>query len=404
MKTTILLPFFLIFFAVITIQAQTSKTSASVYTQKFNDTEAYYFTTENYGIKTDGSTDVSEALQKAINQVKSEKNFGILFIPEGKYKISKTLYIPPAVRLIGYGKNRPEIILGVNSPGFSAKDTAENKTEKYMIWFTGNMVTDETQVRDANPGTFYSAITNIDFRIEKGNPNAVALRTHYAQHGFVSHSVINIGNGKAGISQLGNEMENVQFLGGDYGIITGPTSPSWPMMMVDTYFEGQRKAAIQCHNSGLAIVNMQVKDVPVGIEIEDNATDRLYLENCRFENISKAGIIINDKESTLMQLNVLKTVCSNVPVFVKFRQSKKQISGEGKIYRVEEFTHGLVMENMTDNSAFKTISRMETLQQLPAENGFDIPVLPAMEKWVNIKDLGAKAMAKPTTQKYSMKP
>ena len=48
--------------------------------------------------------DVSDALQAAINQVKKEKNFGILFIPEGKYKISKTIYVPGSIRLIGYGK------------------------------------------------------------------------------------------------------------------------------------------------------------------------------------------------------------------------------------------------------------------------------------------------------------
>ena len=31
--------------------------------------------------------DVSDALQAAINQVKKEKNFGILFIPEGSIKL-----------------------------------------------------------------------------------------------------------------------------------------------------------------------------------------------------------------------------------------------------------------------------------------------------------------------------
>jgi len=215
---------FVFLFAGIATQILAAVTNnKSVYTQKFNDPEAYYFTPENYNIKTDGKTDVSDELQTAINQVKTEKNFGILFIPEGKYKISKTIYIPPAVRLIGFGKNRPEIILDANSPGFSVKELDENSSEKYMIWFTGGIVTDESQVRDANPGTFYSAISNIDFRIEDGNPAAVALRTHYAQHGFVNHSVLNIGNGKAGISELGNELENVQFIGGDYGIITGPT-------------------------------------------------------------------------------------------------------------------------------------------------------------------------------------
>jgi len=167
MKPTILTTFFLIIFAGISIQAEVTN-SASVYTLKPEDSEAFYFTPENYGVKTDGKTDVSEALQKAINQVKTEKNFGILFIPEGKYKISKTIYIPPAVRLIGYGTTRPEIILGKNSPGFQIETTVDKNLEKYMIWFTGNMVTDELQVRDANPGTFYSAISNIDFRIEDG--------------------------------------------------------------------------------------------------------------------------------------------------------------------------------------------------------------------------------------------
>ena len=49
-------------------------------------TEATFFTSENFNIKADGRMDVSDALQTAINQVKTEKSFGILFIPEGKYQ------------------------------------------------------------------------------------------------------------------------------------------------------------------------------------------------------------------------------------------------------------------------------------------------------------------------------
>jgi hypothetical protein len=89
----------------------------SVYTQQPVDPEAFYFTSENFHIKADGKTDVSDELQKAINQLKTEKAFGILFIPEGKYLISKTIHVPAAIRLIGYGKTRPEIILGRNTPG-----------------------------------------------------------------------------------------------------------------------------------------------------------------------------------------------------------------------------------------------------------------------------------------------
>ena len=79
----------------------------SAYTQRPDDPEAFYFTPENYGFKADGKSDVTDALQEAINQVKREKNFGILFLPEGNYRISKTIQIPSSIRLIGYGKKRP---------------------------------------------------------------------------------------------------------------------------------------------------------------------------------------------------------------------------------------------------------------------------------------------------------
>ncbi len=361
-------------------------TTESVYTQKPIDSEAYYFTPENYGIKADGVMDVSDALQKAINQVKEEKNYGILFIPEGTYLISKTIYVPKAVRLIGYGKIRPEIILGSNSPGYQAGNSTD---EKYMIWFTSNMVTSENEPQDASPGTFYSAISNINFRIDEGNPNAVALRTHYAQHGFVSHTIINIGSGKAGISDVGNEMENVRFLGGDYGIITDATSPSWPMMMVDAYFEGQRKAAIQTNSAGLTIVNIHIKNVPIGLEMREGSTDRLFFENCLFENVSDAGILINGTENSTNQINMLNIDARNVPVFARFRNSNEEIKGEGITYTVREFVHGLVMDDLNADSKFETITDIVSSNRVPTNLERTIPPLPSMENWVNIKDLGA---------------
>lgn len=185
----------------------------SIYPLKPNDSEAFYFTPENYPIKADGKMDVSDALQAAINQVKKEKNFGILFIPEGKYKISKTIYIPTAIRLIGYGKNRPEFILAKNSPGFQEEVADDKGKAKYMFWFTGAVVKEGEKPRDAGASTFYSAMSNINLRIEDGNPHAVALRTHFAQHSFISYVAVYIGKGKAGLFDVGNELENVAFYG-----------------------------------------------------------------------------------------------------------------------------------------------------------------------------------------------
>lgn len=364
--------------------------SESVYQLKPEDPEAFYFTPENYGIRADGKMDVSEALQSAINQVKTEKNFGVLFIPEGEYRISRTIYIPAAIRLIGYGKNRPEFILRENTAGYQEEVSTDKGRANYMFWFTGRMVSEGEEPRDAGAGTFYSAITNINFTIEDGNPHAVALRTHFAQHSFVSHAIINIGNGKAGLFDVGNEMENVQFLGGDYGIYTTRTSPGWPMMIVDTYFEGQRKAAIRTNEGGLAIVKMHVKDVPVAVEMVENSVDRLFMENCVFENVNQAGVVVSEEENTMLHLNLLDIYCRDVPVLVKYLESGKMFEVEDKIYRVKDFTYGLVMDDMVSDSEFKTIQVIEPLPSIPGGLTRAIPALPPMETWVNIRDLGAK--------------
>ena len=355
----------------------------SVYTQKPVDPEAFYFTPENFNIKADGKTDVSNELQAAINRLKTEKAFGILFIPEGKYLISKTILVPSSIRLIGYGKTRPEIILGKNTPGYQTE-------QNYMIWFTGGLAQEGRQPQDAGAGTFYSALSNINMRIEKGNPQAIAIRSHFAQHSFLSHCNIYIGDGKAGIYDLGNEMEDMRFYGGDYGITTGRTSPGWPMMSVDTYFEGQRKAAILSREVGLAIVNMYVKNVPVAFEMQENTVDRLLIENSYFENISKAGIIVSTDGNSFSQLNLINLQCKNVPTLVFHLQSGKKDEVKDAAYLVKDYTYGLVLKDLATPSEYSTIRNIVPLAQFKPSAVNDIPALPAMETWVNIRDMGAK--------------
>jgi polygalacturonase len=364
--------------------------TTSVYTQRPNDSEAFYFTPENYRITTDGKTDVSEALQNAINQVKRERNFGILFIPEGKYKISKTIYIPSAIRLIGYGKNRPEFMLAKNSPGYQEEVTNDKGKAKYMFWFTGGIVEEGQPVRDANAGTFYSAMSNINLRIEDGNPYAVGLRTHYAQHSFISHVNVYIGKGKAGLFDIGNELENVAFYGGDYGIYTTKSSPGWQVMMVDAYFEGQRISALRVQESGLAMVNIQIKNVPSAFQIDPNYSDRLFIENSRLENISGPAFLITNENNSNNQITLRNVDCNNVPILAKYARSNTETTVSHKVYRIKDFAHGLQLDNMVAHSKYYTQLEVEPLQKMPTTQVSDIPTLPTMETWVNIRDLGVK--------------
>ncbi|HVV55221.1 MAG TPA: glycosyl hydrolase family 28-related protein, partial [Mucilaginibacter sp.] len=362
---------------------------ASFYQTRLQDSDAVYFTPENYPIKADGSMDVSAALQQAITDLKTQHNFGILFIPEGTYLISKTIYVPQAIRLIGYGKKRPLIVLAKNSPGFQVPDSTDKGMAKYMFWFTSSLPRPGKGINDAGAGTFYSALSNINLQIDDGNPYAVALRTHYAQHSFISHSDIHIGQGKAGMFDVGNEMHDVRFFGGEYGIYTTKPSPGWQFMMIDTYFEGQRKAAIQTREAGLTIVRMTVKNDPAVINITPNYDEKLFMEDCRFDHISGPAIRVSLEDNAGNFVSLRNIVCRSVPVLVTYKQSGKQDPGEGNIYLVKNFMHGLQMDSLEADPVIKTIRDIVQLKAFPEPFKSDIPEFPPSATWVNLKSLGA---------------
>ncbi|HEY4324269.1 MAG TPA: glycosyl hydrolase family 28-related protein [Mucilaginibacter sp.] len=362
----------------------------SVYQQRLDDPDAVYFTPENFKIKADGKTDISDALQQAIADVKTKHNFGIVFIPEGRYLISKTIFVPQAVRLIGYGKNRPQIILAKNSPGFQTADTTDKGHAKYMFWFVSSLSKPGDPVHDAGAGTFYSALSNINLKIEDGNPYAVALRAHFAQHSFIAHADISIGNGKAGLFDVGNAMEDVRFFGGQYGIYTTKPSPGWQFMMVDTYFEGQREAAIRTQEAGLTIVRLQARNVPTVIDINPNYHEKLFMENCRFDKVTGPAIIISNDDNAVNQISLRNIDCHDVPVLASYRRSGKQTPGSGSMYKVKNFIYGLQMDSLQADPVYKTIQDIQPLVVFPEPVKKDIPDLPAMETWVNINTLGAK--------------
>ncbi len=362
----------------------------SCYTSKPDDKEAIYFTSQNFNITRDGKTDISSILQQAINKLKLENNFGIIFIPEGTYTLSRTIYIPQAIRLIGYGEKRPLFILKKNSPGFQQPDPNDKGEVHYMFWFTSSVVDSTGRVNDAGAGTFYSALSNIDLKIDDGNPAAVALRTHYAQHSFISHCDIFIGKGKAGMFDIGNEMEDVRFFGGDYGIYTTKASPGWQFMMLDTYFEGQRKAAIKTREAGLTIIRMNVQNVPAVVEVEHNYWEKLFMEDCRFLNVAGPAISFDDEDNAHMQINLRNVACQNVPVLVDYRKSRTQLKVGPPIYSVQKFVYGLQMSDVDQPAIIDTTFIWKAEQRLPERVPTDIPSLPAVDSWINIRTLGVK--------------
>src|ERR1700689_1877019 len=136
---------------------------SSYYTARLDDPRAIYLTQETFPVKGDGIADDSAGLQQAINTVQEKTNQGILFVPSGRYRLTKTLYIWPGIRVIGFGATRPALVLAPDTPGFQ-------QGPAYMVVFAGKRPEAGTTPPDANPGTFYSAISNIDIEIEDANP------------------------------------------------------------------------------------------------------------------------------------------------------------------------------------------------------------------------------------------
>ena len=84
-----------------------SAASSSYYTVRPDDPKAVELTRERFGAVGDGVADDTAALQKAIDAVQEATGEGVVLVPLGRYRVSGTVYVWPAIRVIGYGPRRP---------------------------------------------------------------------------------------------------------------------------------------------------------------------------------------------------------------------------------------------------------------------------------------------------------
>jgi len=349
----------------------------------------------------DGTTDDSAAIQAAIDASFSRGGGGIVFLPSGRYRLTRTLFIWPGIRLFGTGRERPVFVLAPDTPGFQQGLAT-------MIMFSGSSpgargapvafpppdsVPFNPAISDANPGTAFPALSNVDIEIGAGNPAAIGVRFHAAQHAYMSHIDFRIGAGLAGVYMVGNAMQDVRFFGGRWGILTEKTSPAWPFTLVDALFEGQRDAAIREHEAGLTLDNVTFRDTPVGIEIDRGYGDWLYGRNLRFENISRAAVIVSNEQNVYTQVTLEDVVASNVPTFARFRDGGRTLPAPGRtpsaMYRVADFGYGLSVPGLGRMGDYQTVFEASAIPALPSAAPEVTRPLPPQSEWVNVATLGA---------------
>ena len=350
----------------------------------------------------DGRADDSGAIQAAIDAAARGGQGGIVWLPSGRYRISRTILVRPAIRIFGVGRTRPVILLGDNTPGFGSGIAS-------MVAFIGNdqynvarynqgraavpppsIVPFDPKIFDASSNTFYSALANVDFEIGAGNAGATAVRMRTAQHSFLRHVDFRIGSGLAGIYHAGNQFEDLHFYGGRYGILAEKTSPAWQFTLLDSTFDGQREAAIREHEMRLTLANVVIRNTPVGIEIDRGHNDSLWGKDVRFENVSRAAVVISNEENVFTQIGFDNALASNVPVFARFRESGRTVAGAGPRYRMKRFHYGLMVPALGKTGDYATIAEAEPLRRWPTRSEPVIRPLPGSDQWVNVRSLGVK--------------
>ena len=387
----------LAFFALLALSAAPAA-AQSVFTTRLDDPAAIYVEPPNAQ-----AADDTAALQAAIDKAGASFGGGLVFVPAGRYRLTRTLYVWRAVRLVGYGATRPVFVLPDNTPGFQSGIGV-------LVMFTGGgpvtgaaagggrgripfpppgSVPPNERIADANQGTFYPGISNVDIEIGSGNPAAIGIRFHVAQHGILNHMRIDVGSGLAGLTQIGNEVQDLHIRGGRFGILTENTSPYWPFTVIDSVFEGQREAAIREYMAGLTVVRTTFRNVPVAIELAREYSDQLWVKDSRFEHVADAAIVVSNQHNAMTQVGVENAICIGVPTFARLRESGQAFAGRGATYRVDRFTHGLMVP-LGATGSIDSRYDAAALSGAPPPPGPAIRALPPTDTWVNVRTLGVK--------------
>jgi hypothetical protein len=362
----------------------------SVFPIRPDDPHAVYLERGSFGAAADGQGDDTAAIQSAIDKVSDTTGEGIVFVAEGRYRVSREIHLWSGIRLIGYGAHRPVFVLAPNTPGFREGHEFLG-TGRYMLQFASRRPPANEPVMDANEFTFYSGISNLDFEIGAGNPAAIAVRFHVAQHSFVQHMRFRVGDGRAALEDVGNGATDLQIEGGEYGIISVRTSPAWQFLLMDSSITGQRHAAIHTQEVGMTLVRDRVAHTPVAIEITRGMTEQLYGRDLVLEDISRSAVVLGDARKAHHQVTLDNIICRNVPQLLQGQDEQSTtfaLKGSAKPFIEEHLTVGLEIGSHGRERGVQVRHRERAASVKAVAS--DIPALPPMQEWANVHSLGAK--------------
>jgi hypothetical protein len=169
----------------------------SYYPLRPEDSRAVYLTKDQFDVHADGVGDDADVLQQAIDRLQETARIGVVFIPEGRYRLGKTVFVWAGIRLIGYGQKRPVFVLGKDTPGF--KPAVHGPFADYRPGQGRRSATPPTDVlqRDGN----------IDFEMQENVRSH--RRTFHVSALFSAAHGLSCRVGKAAMEDIGNQASDI---------------------------------------------------------------------------------------------------------------------------------------------------------------------------------------------------
>lgn len=224
---------------------------------KFPDDPSVLNVKRDFGALGDGVHDDTEAIQAALDAScgLSEKHRGktnALWIPDGTYRVTKSLIVQPAQGPWLYGESRDGVVIRLD-------DGAKGVTAVLR-----------THPRETGPTSADWFMRNLrNFTIDVGdNPEVDGIR-YYATNSGIMKNVRVIGNGKVGVNssfldQSGpNLIQDLVIEGFETGVLS---QWIWSQTLSRVTIRNCRKVGVSVNANVVAIEDLVVENVPLAVE------------------------------------------------------------------------------------------------------------------------------------------
>lgn len=320
---------------------------------------------KDYGAKGDGVTDDTKAFKKALERDEIANGRKIIYVPNGTYLVSDTLYWPKGshwglyykrTTLMGETKDEAIIKLKDGTPAFASGEA------KPVI---------DTLHNKAN--AFFNRVENLTVNTGENNPDAVGLKFNSSNGGGVFNVAVisEDGQGKSGIDLTAAEIgpllvKNVTVSGFDIGIEVGGGKNN-SVHMENITLKQQNELGIDHAMQVLTIRNLEsVNSVPAILTRSHSATLTLIgadLQGINSENLTAIETRYReDGRGTSGEKKTIHTFLANVE-----QQGYQQTA---KVYDCDDGSLETIFGNIQEWSCATPLtgfSQQEQLLQLPVK-------------------------------------